>query len=260
MLRSSVLLFFLSLLFDHYAQTSTLQLSGKYDGRDLYFQNPETEVEGTFTTISLSINGQFYPEDSLNQSAFRIIPSLLGIQEGEMMYIEIMHHAVEKPRLLAPFGPPANRLSVKNVHLDSLGTICWDVQGTEDVICFKVQRYCWNKWIGEGTVCTVFGDTTYCHDVYPMHGENSLRIISEDGAHIYASETLRFYSDVPKITYNFDKQKKLLQFSQYTLFELYDASGNVLLENFQQQVDLANFQKGRYYLNYGNSTTTLRIR
>ncbi len=177
-----------------------------------------------------------------------------------MMYIEIVHHAVEKPRLLAPYGPPANKPIVKNVRLDSLGTICWDVLESEDFICFEVQRYCWNKWIGEGTVCADTGDITNCHDVYPLHGENAIRIVCLDLAHTYISETLRFYSDVPKISYSFDKRKKTLQFSQFTLFELYDASGNLLLDNFQQQVDLANFQKGRYYLNYGNSTTTLRIR
>lgn len=260
MQRLFLLLNFLSVLSVCKAQTNTLELTGKYDGRDLYFQNPETEDEGLFTTISFRINDQYYPEDSLNQPAYRIIPSLLGIREGEMMHIEIVHHAVIRPRLLSPLKPLANRLSVENIELDSTGMVCWEVLGTEDVMCFQVQRYYWNKWINEGTVCTVYGDMTYCHDVYPHHGENLIRIVSVDEAIIYTSETLRFYSDNPKITSTYDKRTKLVQFSEFTLFELYDATGNLLMSDFQKQIDLSDFPKGSYYLNYGNENTTLRIR
>ena len=255
---------FLALLsscgFSLFGQQDTLQLSGTYDGRILYFQNPETDDDGVFSTISFWMNGQRYPDDSLNQAAYRIIPAAVGIRKGDSLDIRIVYHSGTKPRLISPFGPPPIRLKISNPEMDSMGNLCWEVQGTEEITCFKVQRFQWNKWVNLGKSCTIFGDTTYCHQVYPLRGENLLRIVSEDGPTVYSSNTIRFDSNVSEITYSFDKRSKRLTFSDYTLFELYDAHGILLEDNFLKEWSMEGMPKGKYYVNYGSKMIVLSLK
>ena len=48
--------------------------------------------------------------------------------------------------------------------------------------------------------------------------------------------------------------KNNLEFSNETLYEIYDTYGNLVKKGFGKAIDIVNLKKGLYYVNYDSST------
>jgi len=56
------------------------------------------------------------------------------------------------------------------------------------------------------------------------------------------------------ITFTPVKVKDIITLTGETLFEVYDAYGNIVKRGYGSTIDVANLKKGLYYLSYDNKT------
>lgn len=88
-------------------KTPCLTIEGTVTQKSIYIQNPENG-EGQFCVDSVLINSIPFTT-SLNQAAFEIPFSELGIEEGTSVFIQIYHKDECRPRLLTNAGSPQKK-------------------------------------------------------------------------------------------------------------------------------------------------------
>lgn len=79
--------------------TGKLTLEGKYQGKNLYFQNPMADTG--YCTCRIIINGSDYEKD-FNAGAFEL--DLSGYKVGDSLKIILTHQRDCKPKVLNPGG------------------------------------------------------------------------------------------------------------------------------------------------------------
>ncbi|MGZ4047919.1 MAG: hypothetical protein ACXVNN_01080, partial [Bacteroidia bacterium] len=72
------------------------------------------------------------------------------------------------------------------------------------------------------------------------------------------SPNVTFVSSVGQPTYTMEKGQTAIQFSDQTMYEVYDEYGNVIKRGYGNKLDIANLTKGSYYLCYDNIMTDFK--
>ncbi|HET6227002.1 MAG TPA: hypothetical protein VFF27_12025, partial [Bacteroidia bacterium] len=65
-------------------------------------------------------------------------------------------------------------------------------------------------------------------------------------------------SQINKPNFSLQKDGQAISFSEETLFEVYDAYGNITKRGFSNTIDISNLPKGNYYLCYDNEVTDFK--
>lgn len=143
---------------------------------------------------------------------------------------------------------------------------------------FSVEIFCWNRWVkrgkiipGKGIVGTkdhsgrIPGKYYYTLKVPPHSGHNKWRVVlmNDSNVCIGVSKELDAITDkgepiafTPKIEHNHKKKIKEIQFSNTTYYELYDASGKLVAQDYAKFVSYLTLDKGSYTLYYDNTSTS----
>jgi hypothetical protein len=75
-----------------------------------------------------------------------------------------------------------------------------------------------------------------------------------------SSKAAEFQSDKEKIEYETDRSKEKIVFSRKTSFELYNMYGELVKKGYGKVLDISNFDKGIYYMNFGSQTVEFKKR
>ncbi len=240
------------------AQAGIIVLEGHYQGKNLYVQNPFAGSGVGFCTFEVTINGNV-TTDEVNSSAFEIDFRNAQIKMGDPVIVKIKHKDDCKPRVLNPeVLKPKSTFTTKSVHLDNKGVFTWKTSGESGVLTFTVEQKRWNKWVKVGEVEGVGkpSEHTYQFKITPHSGENTVRVKQVDytGSPRY-SKSATAMSTSPEVTFTPEKNvKEEIIFSSETLYEIYDAYGNIVKRGYGSNVDVAKLKKGLYYLSYDNKT------
>lgn len=246
-----LIFFWLTLVSDSNAQ---LILSGNYTGKNLYFQNTTVDKQGEFCTDSIYVNGTCIRTE-LNQGVFEVNLKSLGLSIEDSICVKIYHKPGCKPFLLQSFYTRKKQEAL-SIKIDS--SILTLESRPSDVKEFKVDLYRWNKWISIGNLDTL-GSFSLSYKTHS--GLNLIRVVSIDKLGIkQPSNKVEYYDNNKKVTCKYSRKKKSLTFSRFTSFELYNSLGETVHTGNKNFIDLSNFKKGCYYLNFDNDIIKLKIR
>ncbi len=240
-----------------------LVVEGEYHNKNLYVNNPMSESGVGFCVNEVRVNGDI-TTDEWNSSAFEVDLSQYGLESGEEVLIEIVHKDGCKPKVLNPnVLKPRATFKIKNIEVDPSGTLHWTTTNEKGRLPYKIQQFKWNKWVtvgevqGKGTP----GEHQYSFNTVPVAGKNRFRVKQEgmDGKE-KASKAAVFRSDKDEIEHEIKRSEEKVTFSRETSYELYNMYGELVKKGFGEELDIANFDKGTYYMNFGAKTIKFKKR
>ena len=245
----------LSLVAFSNAMAGIIVVEGKYQDKNLYIQNGYAGNGVGFCTYEVTING-VTSTDEVNSSAFEIDFAAFQIKPGTPVVVEIKHKDDCVPKVLNPEAlKPKATFEVVNINIDKNGLLNWSTKNEMGSLPYVVEQYRWNKWIPVGEVK---GGGSMDNNVYSFQttahsGENKFRVKQVGyGDMPKVSANVTFVSSVGQPTYALEKGENAIDFSDQTMYEVYDAYGNVIKRGYGNKLDIANLTKGAYYLCYDN--------
>lgn len=240
------------------AFSGIIVVEGKYQDKNLYVQNGYAGNGVGFCTYEVMINGKA-STDEVNSSAFEIDFAAFQIKPGTPVIVEIRHKDDCSPKVLNPEAlKPKATFEVVNINIDKNGLLNWSTKNEMGSLPFIVEQYRWNKWIPVGEVK---GGGSMDNNVYSFQttshsGENKFRVKQVGyGDLSKVSANVTFVSATGQPTYTLDKGGNDIAFSAETMYEVFDAYGNVIKRGYGNTLDIANLSKGNYYLCYDNIMT-----
>ncbi len=251
---------FLSCFFVNSSAFGALSISGTYQGKNLYIQNPIDDEGFGYCATKVTVNGDIMPGGT-GSGAFEIDFGIFNIALGEPLFIVIEHHEGCKPKILNPeVLLPRSTFDVVSIAVSPEGLLTWETTNENGKLPYIIEQYRWNKWVnvgeidGEGSK----GKNKYQFKVAPHSGENVIRVVQVDhSGGKRASQQVKFTSSVPSIVKSPAIVKDEIKFTAgskevETRYEIYDAYGNIVKKGVASSVNCSNLLKGVYYINFDN--------
>ena len=236
------------------SQAEILTISGVYQGKNLYVQNPFAGNMRDYCTNDVYVN-EVKKEYNVASSAFEIDLSFMKI--GDPVTVKITHKSDCKPKVLNPQVIQAtSAFSISSFAVDN-DKITWTTKGERPKGKIFVEQMRYNTWVivkemnGKGQALM----NTY--EVESMHnsGINQYRIkyLEVDGQIKYSS-TVEFTSTLAPVTFYPKRVTDKITLSRPVEYELQDAFGNVIRKSKGTEIDITDSPAGVYYLNCDNQT------
>ncbi|MBI4947314.1 MAG: hypothetical protein HY840_13050 [Bacteroidetes bacterium] len=234
---------------------------GKYQNKNLFIQNAYEQAGVGFSVYAVYVNGKL-TNDEINSSAFEIDLSQLQLKYGQDVIIKIFHRdGSVPPRVLNPDAlKPIPTFEVIAMKMTNEGLLTWTANKEGGPLPYLIEQFRWNKWVYVGEVQGIgtAGEHSYTFQVTALHsGENRFRI-KQAGYQAKYSHEIRIISSTPRCIYSMSKGSKQIDFTCGTLFEVYDYYGSIVKKGYGSRVDIANLQKGGYYICFDNSIAEIK--
>src|SRR4051812_25726423 len=107
-----------------FSQESVMDLNGRYEGKNIYVQNPFADRNGYYCVTKVLVNGK-PTSDTINASAFSVNLQLLHLKKGDSVHLQIFHHPDCKPKILQDFYDPKSVYEIVSIQIDSGGILRW---------------------------------------------------------------------------------------------------------------------------------------
>lgn len=264
-LRNCLAIMVLVLCFNLNASAGTILLEGNYHGKNLYVQNPFASEGVGFCTFEVKVNGQV-TTDEINSSAFEVDLSFFQLELGSPVEIRISHKDDCKPKVVNPeVLKPMSTFEVASLGISKAGVMEMTTTNETGKLPYVIEQFRWSKWVEvgefEGKGSPEKND--YEIQLTTVHnGQNRFRVKQKDyrSKPRYSFET-KINSPLPEVTFQPGDGKKAsdaINFSASTLYEIYNAYGNIVAKGVAKRVDVTGMEKGVYYLNYGTKTATFK--
>lgn len=252
-------------LFSMPVWAGTILLEGNYHGRNLYVQNPFASEGVGFCTFEVKVNGQV-TTDEINSSAFEIDLSFFQLELGSPVEIRISHKDDCKPRVVNPeVLKPMSTFEVASIGISKAGVLEMTTTNETGKLPYVIEQFRWNKWVEVGEFEGKGNPEKNDYEVQltTVHaGQNRFRVKQKDHrAKPRYSFEAKLNSPLPEITFQPGDGKKVddaINFSDNTLYEIYNGYGNIVAKGVGKRVDVTGLEKGVYYLNYGTQTATFK--
>jgi hypothetical protein len=233
-----------------------IELSGYYNGKNIYVQNPFTGT--AFCVTKVFVNDQI-TADAIASSAIEIDLKRRGLKEGDAVKISIHHGEGCTPKVLNPEAlKPRSTFEIVDIRIiPQSNSLLWEAKNEQGKLNYVAEQFRWNKWVivneTEGTGQS--GLSQYAVKVNLHFGQNRFRVKQLDyTAMARVSKIVEFSSSLPAVTFSPVKADKEITFSAETLYEIYDQFGNRLKNGFGSKIDIRSLTRGSYLLNYDNTT------
>ena len=238
-------------------------IDGRYQGKNVFVQN-DYAIEGVgFCVLEVTVNG-FTTIDEVNSKTFEIDLKTFQFKIGSPVLIKIKHKKGCAPIILNPnVLLPKSTFEIISIKVSSHGLLTWSTSNEQGKLDYFIEQFRWNKWVRAGEVHGKGKQTTnsYKFKTTQHSGENRIRVkqIGTSGKPRY-SKSMKFLSTSAEIEYVHNKQSKKIEFSQKTMFEVYDFVGAILKKGFAKKINIEDLKKGVYYLNYDNKSVSFVVK
>lgn len=245
-----------ALLLASSALAGVVVLDGRYQGKNLFVQNPFSEAGVGFCVFEVTVNDQI-ATDEINSSAFEVDLGNYGLKIGDPVLVRIKHKDGCTPVVLNPeVLKPKSTFDIVSQSVSTEGLYTWITTNETGELPYIVEQKRWNKWVKVGEVMGLGkpGENRYEFKVTPHSGENTFRVRQVDlTKRSRLSDGVR-YTDpsVAPVSWGPAKPKEEIVFSANTLYEIYDQYGNIVKRGYANKVDVSTLKKDLYYLNYDN--------
>lgn len=222
-----------------------LTLSGVYRGRDIFVQNPYTNVEGSFCIAYIEVNGVRVIEQP-DLSAVKVDLSKFSINDS--VNILIKHLSMCEPRILnADVLDAGNSFAYIQIIADD-ASISWVTtgelpgRGWYEILKMKLEG-----WTPIDTVLAKgnLDNNQYSVGVDHYSGENLFMIKFHYNDLTTPSEEFSFYSDLEPISYfPEDKIYDLITLSRNTDWVIKNHEGKILLQGYGRDLVVSSLPYG----------------
>ena len=252
-----IILHFVALGFFNSANAGVLVAEGNYQGKDVYIQNPFLDSGVGFCVYEVMVNGQI-TVDEVNSSAFAIDLAVWKLDLGDPVVIKIKYKDGCSPKVINPeVLKPHSTYELVSSEISSEGILSWTTKNESGQIPYIIEQYKWNKWVKLGEVQGKGSKVKneYSFKIIPHSGENKVRIKQLDysGKPRYSQEKTFRPTNIGGVSYSYEKSKKSVLFTGKTHFEIFNEYGNLVKKGYSDSIDVANLDKGTYYINYDSS-------
>ncbi|MCB0396662.1 MAG: hypothetical protein KDD36_08415 [Flavobacteriales bacterium] len=235
-------------------------LTGSYQGKNLYVQNPFAGSGIGFCAFEVTVNGEISTAE-INASAFEIDFADFQLELGAPVEVKIKHKDDCKPKVLNPeVLKPRSTFEIISIKVDGSGqegTLKWQTKNESGSLPYVIEQFKWNKWVRIGEVDGKGSAQVneYEFPITPHSGVNKFRVQQTDfsGRPRY-STTANYRSTVAEVIFTPVKVRDIITFTGETMYEIYDSFGNIVKKGKGTSVDVNNLEKGLYYINYDNTT------
>ena len=165
-----------------YSQYKLLSAEGKYQGKNLFVNNPK-QVDGFgYCIIKVTVNGDVLPA-SIQTSNFAINFDLFDLKIGEDVFVVIEHFEGCKPRFLNPESLlPKSSFEIIDIYIDENAVLKWTTKNEKNILDYEIEKFMWGEWKNVGQVRGKGGEQerSYSYKI-PIHsGKNKIRISQLD--------------------------------------------------------------------------------
>lgn len=243
-------LFFPGLLLAQQSQGEYV-LSGVYNGKNLYVQNPLSSNMKDYCTREVWVNDrQVFA--SPRSSAFTI--NLTHLSRQEPVTVRIVYQQGCAPKVINPqVIRTRNNFRYLTIHVDS-NKIEWLTAGELESGKFFIEKWQNERWQPVGSQeARGEENSRYQAAVEHFSGENKYRLkyLQNDGETFYSS-VQAYEAPVDPITFAPTRVSDRIYLSRETDYVVTDASGNQLLQGHGKEIQLAHLASGLYYLKFDN--------
>ncbi len=227
-------------------------VTGEYQGKNVYVQNPLSDDNINFCTEYVYLNDEMvvrFPKTS----AFEI--KLEEMEIGTPLVIRFVYKAGCRPKII---NPQVIRSKSKFHFLSTNANeneINWMTTGEYKNGIFYLEKYAGNEWMEDKTV---YGKGDVDNNQYTTSpnyfaGDNKLRIkyVTENG-NIFYSRVFEHYSAQDPISFHPIRVTDKIYLSRKTAFQVHDPAGNLITKGNSETIDCSSLKSGLYYLSIEN--------
>jgi hypothetical protein len=253
-------LFLLLVIISLPALANRIEIKGTYQGENLYIKNPFAATGVGFCVYEVTVNGMT-TTDEINSSAFEVDLTVYGFRVGESVSVAINYKEGCVPVVLNPDILNARAtFEIEELSIDG-GNITWKTKNESGSLPYIIEQFRWNKWVvvGQVTGKGSQGTNSYSATVRIHSGENRFRIRQTDSRknNRFSSE-LVYKSSKKPLTFAIDGNT--IRFTEPTMYEVYDGYGRIVVKGYGAVLQIASYERGRYYINYDNRTELITKR
>lgn len=234
-----------------HAQQEELVLTGIYNGKNLYVQNPLSSNMKDYCTREVWVNDQQVFSNP-RSSAFTINLSHLG--ESAPVNVRIVYSSDCAPKIINPqVIRTSNNFRFLALHIDS-SRLEWATSGELSKGKFFVERWDSNRWQTlESREAAGEEDSRYELEVEHFSGLNKYRVkyLQGDGE-VFYSMVQQFEASIEPVTFAPTRVSDKIFLSRETDYAVSDPKGNQLLKGHGKEINLQHLTSGLYYLSIDN--------
>ncbi|MGK7394282.1 MAG: T9SS type A sorting domain-containing protein [Candidatus Cyclobacteriaceae bacterium M3_2C_046] len=250
----SVALFFLSVA-GYQTQAQEIMLTGIYQGKNLYIQNPLSEDKINFCTRNVFVNGH-QVIDHPKTSAFEV--NLSAFNVNDTVNIRIEHHPNCAPKVINPQVIRAkSQFQFLSVQAEN-NLLRWFTKGENSPGYFMIEEYLEDKWIIVKSVNAIGSSENHQYKLQldPGQGLSKFRIkyMPQDGNSFYSQIVEINLNEESPVTFYPTRVTDKITLSRETDYEVLDSSGNSIVKGSGSEINLEELTTGLYYLNIENKT------
>ncbi len=248
------ILFCLLLGIGHFAvaQQNELVLTGIYNGKNLYVQNPISTNLKDYCTREVYVNGTLVFQNP-RSSAYTI--NLSHLADKNPVEIKIRYSEGCMPKIINPQVVRAlASFKYLAVHADS-ANISWTTNNQQKGGKFFIEHWYGESWNPVTTVAAAPDQARYSSAVSHNSGSNRYRIkFLQDDGEMYYSNVLDYSSAAEPISFTPSRVSEKIYLSRDTDYEVTDNKGKQLLKGKGNEIWVGNLSTGVYYLKIDNRT------
>ena len=227
-------------------------MTGEYQGKNIYVQNPLSPDKKNFCTTAVYLNEKLVNSHP-KTSAFEI--DLSGLKIGDPVFIKITHKEGCAPKIINPqVIRSKSKFRFLSVNVDAIA-LYWTTTGELPYGKFFIEHYTNKQW---KNVATISGKGSFESNQYtfkPKHytGENRYRIkYTQSDGRIFFSRIVTYFHDVEPVSFYPANVDDKITFSREAEYRIVDSFGNEVARGEGKGVNLANLRPGLYFLYIDN--------
>ena len=251
-LKLSTILIFIAFCGQIRAQNVEFTLTGEYQGKNIYVQNPLSADKVNFCTSEIYLNEQLV-STAPKTSAFEIDLSTLTV--GDPVFIKVVHKEGCTPKVINPqVVRSKSKFQFLNVNADAL-SVHWSTAGELPYGKFFLEHYRNKSWINIKTVSGQGSFEANQYDVEPEHhsGDNKYRIkyVQSDGK-IFFSQVFDYFNNAEPISFFPTMVVDRITLSRASDYAVVDSYGNEIVRGNGVEIELEQLKAGLYFLYVDN--------
>lgn len=232
-------------------QQAELVLTGIYNGKNLYVQNPLSSNMKDYCTREVWVNDQ---QVFVNPRSSAFTVNLSHLDEGAPVSVRIFYNSDCAPKIINPqVIRTRNNFRFLAFQADS-SKLEWMTGGELAKGKFFVERWDSNRWQPLSSLEAEGGENSrYQLEVEHFSGLNKYRVkyLQGDGE-VFYSRVQQYEATTEPVTFAPTRVSDKIFLSRETEYVVSDPKGNQLLKGYGKEISLQHLNSGLYYLSIDN--------